>query len=150
AVRRRARERRASPMTAHDPTLDMPLRELLQALHEELERLPEHYRAPLVLCYLEGKTQEEAATLLGWSRDATRGRLDRRREQPPKRLARRGVSLVAAGCALAVARPSAAAARPLVRATLAALDAGASANVTALAQGAIHAMNATKTKLIWS
>src|SRR5437868_13011731 len=68
AARRRAQERRVSPMAAADPTLDMTLRDLQRVLHEELRRLPEKYRLPLVLCYLEGRSQEEAAGHLGWSK----------------------------------------------------------------------------------
>ena len=35
-------------------------------LHEEIERLPEKYRSPIILCYLEGHTQEQASQRLGW------------------------------------------------------------------------------------
>src|SRR5436305_1514211 len=49
-VRRRTEERRAIPMAAPDPTLDMTLRDLRRVLHKELQRLPEKYRLPLVLC----------------------------------------------------------------------------------------------------
>src|SRR5262249_15514142 len=68
AARRRAQERRVCPMASADPTLDMTLRDLQRVLHEELRRLPEKYRLPLVLCYLEGRSQEEAAGHLGWSK----------------------------------------------------------------------------------
>src|SRR5438132_890045 len=63
---------------------------------------------PLVLCYLEGRSQEEAANQLGWSKGALRGRLDRGREHLRRRLAGRGVALSALLCATAVA-PTAAA-----------------------------------------
>src|SRR5262249_33982417 len=102
AARRRARERRASPMASPDPTLDMTLRDLHRVLHEELQRLPDKYRLPLVLCYLEGRSHEEAAGQLGWSKGTFRGRLDRGREHLRRRLAARGVTLSALLCATAV------------------------------------------------
>ena len=46
---------------------DTAAQELCVALDEELNRLPERYRAPLLLCYLEGCTSDRAARQLGWS-----------------------------------------------------------------------------------
>jgi DNA-directed RNA polymerase specialized sigma subunit len=46
---------------------DLTWRELREVLHQELSRLPEKNHLPLILCYLEGKTQEEAARHLGWT-----------------------------------------------------------------------------------
>ena len=102
-ARRRAREQRVPPMPAADPTQEMTLRDLRRALNDELRRLPERYRVPLVLCYLEGRTHAEAAVLLGWSKDTFRGRLDRGREHLRRRLASRGIALSAVLCAMAVA-----------------------------------------------
>jgi hypothetical protein len=79
-----------------DTTADVTWREVRLVLDEELNRLPEKYRAPLVLCYLEGMTQDEAAHQLGWPRGVLRGRLDRGRERLRARLVRRGLGLSAA------------------------------------------------------
>ncbi len=68
-------------------------------LYEELERLPERYRAPLVFCYLEGLTHEQAAGKLHWALRTVRSRLVRGRERLRGRLARRGVTLSAAALA---------------------------------------------------
>ncbi|MBN9517061.1 sigma-70 family RNA polymerase sigma factor [bacterium] len=61
-------------------------------LHEELARLPEVYRAPVLLCYFEGLTRTEAARRLGWPDGTVAGRLDRAKERLAARLARRGVA----------------------------------------------------------
>ena len=83
------------------------LREVRAALDEELNALPEKYRAPLVLCYLEGRTRDEAARQLGWGLNTLRGRLERGRGQLRGRLLRRGLSLSAAWLAAALGPPPA-------------------------------------------
>jgi RNA polymerase sigma factor (sigma-70 family) len=95
AARRRVHEERAAVPRAPDPFLDMTLRDLHCVLYEELRRLPEKCRAPLVLCYLEGRTHEQAARQLGWTKDTVRGRLNRGRERLRARLTRRGITLSA-------------------------------------------------------
>src|SRR5947209_13691536 len=56
AARRRRHERRAARLTSESRA--EPGDELGRVLHEEIERLPERYRAPVVLCDLEGRTHE--------------------------------------------------------------------------------------------
>src|SRR5262249_54236466 len=95
SARRRALERRPNPPPAPDPAADVTWRELRAALDEELARLPDKHRAPLLLCYLEGKTQDEAAAGLSWPRGTLKRRLERGRELLRSRLARRGITLSA-------------------------------------------------------
>ena len=59
-------------------------------LHRELDRLPDRYRAPLVLCHLEGMTHEQAAERLGWPVGTVKSRMARGRERLKARLSRRG------------------------------------------------------------
>src|SRR5262245_48294968 len=80
AARRRVLEKRAVTMPPADPVLDLSLREVRAMLLEELEALPEQYRAPLVLCAVEEKSLDEAARLLGWTRSSVKWRLQRGRE----------------------------------------------------------------------
>jgi hypothetical protein len=80
-------------MPTEEPEEDVSWRELRSVLDEELDRLPEKYRAPLVLCFLEGKTQDEAARELDWTAGAVKGRLERGRHALRSRLSRRGVTL---------------------------------------------------------
>src|SRR5262249_35395688 len=71
-------------------------REMCELLDAELQALPDAFRAPLVLCYLEGLTRDEAARQLGWSAGMVKGRLERGREMLRDRLTRRGVTVSAA------------------------------------------------------
>jgi len=95
ATRRAARERTQARPPCDDPCDDLTWRELRSVLDEELTKLPEQCRSPLVLCYLEGKTQDEAVRLLGWSKSTFRRRLEQGRDTLGRRLTRRGVTLSA-------------------------------------------------------
>ncbi len=85
----------------YDPRDEMERGEIRRVLHAALGQLPEKYRAPVVLCYLEGKTNEEAARQLGWPAGTMSRRLQRARSLLRKRLARCG--LMIALCALCAA-----------------------------------------------
>jgi RNA polymerase sigma factor (sigma-70 family) len=73
---------------APDEAYKLDLRPLL---YQELDRLPDKYRDPIVLCHLEGKTHQEAAQLLHWPVGTVSGRLSRGRQLLRDRLERRGV-----------------------------------------------------------
>src|SRR5262249_61456057 len=77
------------------PPPDLSWREACAALDEELDRLPDGYRMPLLLCYLDGKSRDEAASELGWTLNRVRGQLERGRERLRRRLGRRGIALSA-------------------------------------------------------
>ncbi|HEY7311574.1 MAG TPA: sigma-70 family RNA polymerase sigma factor [Gemmataceae bacterium] len=93
SARRQRREKEAASMRSSDPATTIDSIELRPVLDEELERLPEKYRLPLVLCYLEGQTNEEASRQLGWPKGTVQGRLARARDLLRRRLVRRGVGL---------------------------------------------------------
>lgn len=120
AARRSARERQALRPQAEDVAEAAAWRELGAVVDEELQRLPEKYRAPLVLIYFAGQTQEEAARQLHCGKSALRGRLERAKRALHDRLLRRGVSLSIGLLAAGIAQSSAASALPaeLVRATV--------------------------------
>jgi RNA polymerase sigma factor (sigma-70 family) len=95
-ARRRAHELRSPLPAMADPHDEMSWREMCEVLDAELQALPEMFRAPLVLCYLEGLTRDEAAHQLGWTTGAVKGRLERGREMLRHRLTRRGITASAA------------------------------------------------------
>jgi RNA polymerase sigma factor (sigma-70 family) len=95
AVRRRARWEPLGDDLPAPPDAVGP-EELRPVLDEEVQRLPQKYRAPVVLCYLQGKTYHEAARLLGWAEGTVSGRLARARELLRRRLLRRGLTVPAA------------------------------------------------------
>jgi RNA polymerase sigma factor (sigma-70 family) len=109
AALRTKSERQAGEMPTKSDRTDLTYNELQAVLDEEIAQLPEKYALPLVLCYLEGKTNAEAAKQLGWPEGSISRRLSRARELLRSRLARRGLALSAALITAVFARPSSAA-----------------------------------------
>jgi RNA polymerase sigma factor (sigma-70 family) len=133
--------------------------EVQQVLHEELHGLSERYRAPLVLCYLEGMTQDAAAVQLNLAKSTLRERLERGRAQLRLRLIRRGLGPAALLLAAAwpAARTTAGVPAALTASTLEAAAMGVagkagsaviSVAVSSLTEGVIRTMFLTKMKCL--
>jgi len=99
AARRRAREGQVDDITRAESPGKQDIEELRLVIDDELSRLPDSFRAPVVLCDLEGKTQKEAARLLGVPVGTVSSRLSRGRNQLRRRLIRRGLALPGGGLA---------------------------------------------------
>jgi RNA polymerase sigma factor (sigma-70 family) len=139
AQRREQCDRRAPQRTSTDVLTEVTGRELLSVLDEGLQDLPETYRQPLVLCYLQGKTRDEAARECGCSLGTLKRRLDQGREALRARLTHRGVALPTA--LLTAGLVGAAAPADLSAATVrAAVSVGAAvpAAVAELARGVVR------------
>jgi RNA polymerase sigma factor (sigma-70 family) len=163
AARRRRHEREAGGANpapgGANPLHEAGRRDLRAIVGEEIDRLPEKYRLPVVLCYLEGKTNEEAALLLGCPTGTVVTWLARTRARLRTRLERRGVALTAGTLAAVVSLPEPCSAlspslrSATVKAALAFADGKAAPGlipprVTALTRGAFHAMLVNRSKLI--
>jgi RNA polymerase sigma factor (sigma-70 family) len=96
AARRRVKEGQVVDMPRADAQAEQVWPDLQPVLDEELNRLPDKYRAALVLCYLQGQTNEQAARLLGWPVGTVKSRLARARDLLRERLSRRGVTVTPA------------------------------------------------------
>jgi RNA polymerase sigma factor (sigma-70 family) len=157
-ARRWRHERRAAMRTEEQSLMDEAGTDLCSFLDEELRLLPGRYREPLVLCYLEGQTGEQAARQLGWSLRTLQRRLQQGREKLRLRLAQRGLKLTSACLVTAVTKNAALARAPILllestveAATL--LGAGkpiadaVSSAVAALVQKVVRSMFWTKLKI---
>ncbi len=157
-ARRHARERTVEAMLREAPSspfADASHRELRSVLDDELARLPEAMRAPLVLCYLEGLTHDEAAQQLRWPVGTVRSRMARARDRLRRRLTRRGFpGDEAAVRAVVDTQPmsstllDATVSAALGHVSRSAAPAVASTTAAALAQGVANAMILAKLKFL--
>jgi len=157
ALQRRIHERKAG-RTARSTLEDKTRDERAAVLREELQCLPDRYRAAVVLCDLEGLTQERAAQVLGWPAGTVRSRLARGRQRLRDRLTRRGLapSVAPATPWLAGDAPTAAVPATLAELTTDAAvrvvaDRGATgtmASVGSLTEGVLRVMFWNKLKVI--
>jgi RNA polymerase sigma factor (sigma-70 family) len=153
-----ARERQVREMAADDPVQEAIRRDLVAVIDHELSRLPSKYRQALVLCYLEGHTNEAAARKLNCPCGTLFTRLSRGREMLRTRLERRGVALPAAALAAALAgEATASVPDALVKITLqtaSGFAAGSAAlggkvsTAAALAEGVLQSMFVNKLKAV--
>jgi RNA polymerase sigma factor (sigma-70 family) len=139
-----------------DPLAEVSARDLLATLEREVQRLPQAYRLAVVLCCLEGLSQEEAAHRLGCTPAALRGRLERGRKRLHRELDKRGLSLSGALGVAEVARLTGGVPAALRSGTAGAAatfaagqTAGGAINVqaAALAEGVLRAMFLSRVKI---
>lgn len=157
ARRRQSRERHLVDVVANQGSRDADLawQDVQPVLDEEVNRLPDKYRVPLVLCCLEGQTNAQVADGLHCSERTVERRLADARELLRQRLTRRGLAVTGAVLAAALAPNAAAAAVPATLATTAIQAAGVAVAGKAvvatpamvLADGAIKAMTVAKLKV---
>src|SRR5579862_4690241 len=151
-ARRLQREIQVARTDCIEPRDEAASSEVRALLDAEMNRLPEKYRAPLVLCYLQGRTNEEAALELGWPSGTVKGRLARARNLLRDRLTRRGLALSLALLGTALAEQCRAASLPsgLIERTVETASAFAgkslSSSPATIAQGVIQAMLFAKLK----
>jgi RNA polymerase sigma factor (sigma-70 family) len=149
-VRQRALQRAAGMASETKSRTSEEGQELLAVMDEELHRLSDPCREPLLLCYLEGKTRDQAARQLGWSVRTLERRLQRALKLLRARLSKRGVelpvALLAAGLSQQAASAGVSAAKVAVTVEAANAGGAISAEVAALAEGGMKAMTVARLK----
>jgi RNA polymerase sigma factor (sigma-70 family) len=154
-ARRRVREVQVEQMPDPEAVRNDTWADVQPVLDEELSRLPDIYRAVVVLCDLEGRTRREVARQLGVPEGTVGGRLARARVLLAKRLAQRGIVISGGALAGMLSAGSASASPSLVASTIkvasllaAGRAAGVSLQVVALTEGVVKAMLVTKIKSV--
>ncbi len=155
ASRRRAREQTAAVSAVVLPSSDIVWQDLRPVLDEEVQRLPAKYRAAFVLCYLEGRTNEEAARQIGCPKGTVLSRLAWARQWLRRRLERRGVTLAVggAGALLEQWAPPAAVSARLVGTTMRTVFAQAAGKSVAggiMAAGPVALAQGVLTQMMWT
>jgi RNA polymerase sigma factor (sigma-70 family) len=150
ASRRRKHESRSTPPPPANPAWTAAWQEVQAILDEEIDRLPEIYRQPFVLCCLENRGCAEVARLLGQKEGTVWSRVARARKKLQDRLSRRGVSLSAVLGAAALSGHTALSAVPpaLIARTAQAASGPVSPNVAALLKEGNKAMTGTKLRTV--
>ncbi len=160
AAKRRGRERQVSDMPEPCAQPPDPWDDLQPLLDQELSRLPDKYRVPIVLCDLQGKTRKEAARQLGWPEGSLSSRLARGRVLLAKRLARQGLGVSGGALAMVLTERAASAVVPasvvvstVQAATLVAAGSAAAvglipAQVIALTEGVLKTMLVSNLKIV--
>jgi RNA polymerase sigma factor (sigma-70 family) len=158
SARRRAREERVGMLPQIEPCDGDDGDELRGILDEELARLPARYRAPIVLCELEGMSRQEAARRLGVPEGTLSSRLARAKNQLRDRLVRRGLGLPMVVLSAGLVREAGAAALSdaLIESTAQAAmgvvagstaSVAVAASVVSLTEGVLKTMLLTKLKV---
>jgi RNA polymerase sigma factor (sigma-70 family) len=156
---RKSHERKAAEMTDQDQTEPAKWDDIKQVLDNELDRLPDKYRLPIILCHLESRSQGEAAALLDVTQSTIAKRMKRGREILCQRLKRRGVTIGVATLATTLTTSATAAVVPatftatttqaatLFAAGKIAVGGALSAQTAALAKGTINMLTIAKIKM---
>jgi RNA polymerase sigma factor (sigma-70 family) len=152
---RREHEQAAAELMTRVAVAEEDRDDIGRVLHEEVSRLPEQYRSPILLCYFESLSHDQAASQLNWPVGTVRSRLARARERLRTRLTRRGVAPDSAYLYVLSSRlgsPPASLINPTVKAAMLvtvrnAVGAGlVSASAAAMTEGALRTMSASKLK----
>jgi RNA polymerase sigma factor (sigma-70 family) len=150
-ARRREKEHRAATMAetlSFDPE---PTSDLAACIDRELSRLPAKYRAPVVLCDLQGKTREEAARHLGWPEGTVAGRLSRARGLLARKLGKYSLAVTPAAVAATLTESVGAHSPPttvLLAARQAVLEMTVLPCVLELMDGVIRSMQLRKVQVV--